>query len=185
METKEYRTVDKSEWGGGPWDDEPDKVQYQDEVTGMPCLIVRGPLDVLCGYVGVDENHPWHGKEYSDDDVCVDVHGGLTFSESCQEIPEGVSIAEEMKGNPPEAVGICHIPGPGEPDNVWWFGFDTGHHTDLTPTMNKSMREWREQYNIEYKSGLGQTYKTIDYVKEQIQMLAIQLLAVQKHGAAA
>ena len=41
METKEYRFVDKSDWDRGPWDDEPDKVQWQDVATGLPCIAVR------------------------------------------------------------------------------------------------------------------------------------------------
>lgn len=53
METIEYRTADKSQWGEGPWTAEPDKRQWRDEATGLPCLIVRGPHGAFCGYVGV------------------------------------------------------------------------------------------------------------------------------------
>lgn len=78
MEALEYRTVDKSNWGNGPWQNEPDKCQWRDEATGLPCLIVRGPSGALCGYVGVSEGHPAFGKDY--DSVAADVHGGLTFA---------------------------------------------------------------------------------------------------------
>jgi hypothetical protein len=64
--TIEYRTTDKTEWGAGPWQDEPDKRQWTDAVTGLPCLIVRGPIGALCGYVGVSSDHPLHGREYDD-----------------------------------------------------------------------------------------------------------------------
>jgi hypothetical protein len=90
MKRIEYRTVDKSEWAvRGPWDHEPDKLQWQDEETSLPCLIVRGPAGALCGYVGVPKDHPLHGKDY---DPAYDalytgdqggVHGGLTFSGPC------------------------------------------------------------------------------------------------------
>lgn len=54
MERIEYRgVVDKSGWARGVWDSEPDKIQWQDAETGLPCLIVRGPVGALCGYVGV------------------------------------------------------------------------------------------------------------------------------------
>lgn len=85
MKTIEYRTRDKSGWGMGPWHSEPDKKQWQDEETGLPCLIVRGPVGALCGYVGVPAAHPYHGKDYND--VAVDVHGGLTFADFCAEAP--------------------------------------------------------------------------------------------------
>ena len=34
MEHKTWATVDKSAWGDGPWQDEPDKEQWPDEATG-------------------------------------------------------------------------------------------------------------------------------------------------------
>jgi hypothetical protein len=85
MERIEYRdVVDKSEWGPGEWQDEPDKIQWQDADTGLPCLIVRGPSGSLCGYVGVAPGHPMHGKHY--DAVDVEVHGGLTFARGCADM---------------------------------------------------------------------------------------------------
>ena len=35
----------------------------------------------------------------------------------------------------PEKSGICHIPDQGEPDDVWWLGFDCLHGGDLAPGM--------------------------------------------------
>ena len=65
MERIEYRdVVDKSQWGDGPWQSEPDKIQWQDAATGLPCLIVRGPVGALCGYVGVPKTHPAYGLHY-------------------------------------------------------------------------------------------------------------------------
>ena len=32
------------------------------------------------GYVSVPKDHPWYGKDYND--IEVEIHGGLTFSES-------------------------------------------------------------------------------------------------------
>lgn len=49
----------------GPWTDEPDKAQWIDEATGLDCLIVRNGMGTLCGYVGVDEDHPFFGVGYS------------------------------------------------------------------------------------------------------------------------
>ena len=65
MEHKTWTTMDKASWGPGPWQDEPDKEQFADEVTGYACLIKRNPAGALCGYVGVPEGHPWHGSGYS------------------------------------------------------------------------------------------------------------------------
>jgi len=150
METREYRTIDKSEWPlRGEWDDEPDKVQWQDEATGLPCLIVRGPVGALCGYVGVSEGHPLFGVDY--ENVNVEVHGGLTFSDFCQHSDD-------------PSRGICHVPGPGEPDRVWWLGFDCAHAWDIAPVY------WSAD-----RYGWEASYKPLAYVKSQVTKLAEQL----------
>lgn len=159
MKTLEYTTIDKSAWGAGPWMTEPDKRQWRDAATGLPCLIVRGPIGALCGYVGVAEDHSLFGKSYGDVDLSC--HGGLTFSASC---------------NPAETVehGICHIPGEGEPDHVWWFGFDAGHCFDLAPKMAADMREAR-------MSSIGNdgVYRDMAYMTASVAWLAAQLQTVK------
>lgn len=159
--------VDKSTWGPGPWQEEPDKVQWIDEATDLDCLIVRGPLGSLCGYVGVPPGHPWHGLSYSDWDGPVDVdshvsvHGGLTYSGACDEGPEERSI--------------CHVPAPGRPADVWWFGFDTAHLNDRMPGHEARMREVDLQPTFERGGTWSRTYKTVDYVRRECEELARQL----------
>lgn len=158
MQTIEYRTRDKSKWGAGPWQDEPDKKQWRDEATGLPCLIVRGHHGALCGYVGVAPGHPWHGLSYGDEPAGCDVHGGLTFASACS------------AGG--EAEGICHKPDAGEPDHVWWFGFDCWHCSDLAPGSASSAPD-------------DCVYRPLAYVEGQCASLATQLAAVAKSRLAA
>ena len=160
MDTKQYTTIDKSQWARGPWDDEPDKMQWQDEQTGLPCLIVRGPSGALCGYVGVAEGHPCFGIDYDackpvnaeDESEWIEVHGGLTYSDFCQESED-------------EAKHVCHVPAPGEPKRIWWLGFDCAHFRDVRPKYDKDFA----------LVGYGESYKTINYVRAQVQLLARQL----------
>lgn len=151
MKTLEYTTVDKTTWGPGPWQTEPDKRQWQDPTTGLPCLIVRGPLGALCGYVGLTDSHPLFQHDY--DDVNVDVHGGLTYANFCQPTEEN--------------HGICHLPDEGESDHVWWFGFDCAHLWDLTP-------------GSQYFKPDDAEYRTIDYVTSEVTRLAAQLADLTK-----
>lgn len=121
---KTWTNTDKTEWGDGPWLHESDKIQWIDPETDLDCLIVRNPRGALCGYVGVPPGSPWHGLHYDDPQLpSTNVHGGLTFSRSCRE-----------SDDPSE--GICHVPEPGRPDDVWWFGFDCAHAGDLMPADN-------------------------------------------------
>lgn len=67
----------KEKWGDGPWQSEPDLVEF--EHAGFKCFLKRTMhLGAWCGYVAVPPGHPWEGQRY--DDVEADVHGGLTFS---------------------------------------------------------------------------------------------------------
>jgi len=147
METIEYRTMDKSGWGPGPWMNEPDKKQWNDHATGLPCLIVRNALGALCGYVGVSKSHPDFECDYNDVDVRV--HGGLTFANHCRPGPEDASI--------------CHIVADGEDDNVWWLGFDCAHCDDEVP--GHTWMRW------------GGLYRDFDYVSREVTRLALQLKA--------
>jgi hypothetical protein len=151
MRTIEYRTHDKADWGEGPWQDEPDKVQWEDETTKLPCVIRRSLAGNWCGYVGIAPGHPLYGKGY--DDLDLSVHGGLTFADRCSH------------GDP--TTSICHVPDAGEPDDVWWVGFDCGHAYDLAPIP---------QYRI---LGLSreQKYRDMAYVKGECAKLARQLVA--------
>ncbi len=150
MKNLTYQTMDKSKFGRGPWQDEHDKEQFVDEATGLPCLIVRNQLGALCGYVGVSAEHPCFGEHY--DNVDVSVHGGLTFADKCSEHGE-------------ECNSICHKVEPGENDAVWWLGFDCGHYFDLIPSMRMTGMTSDDA-----------VYRTIDYVREQCQQLAQQLM---------
>lgn len=101
---REWTTIDKSEWGEGAWQNEPDKRQWVDPATGYDCLMVRTPLHGgWCGYVGVPEKHPLFAVGYSQcpegndcpegerpwcdhtPESTLDVHGGITFADRCHE----------------------------------------------------------------------------------------------------
>ena len=76
MKNKEKR-IPKSEWGPGPWHEEPDEKTWVDSETGYPCSIRRSDVTgSLCGYVVVPKGHPAFGEADAD----IDVHGGLTYA---------------------------------------------------------------------------------------------------------
>jgi len=105
------RLYDKSTWGYGAWQKEPDHILWLDWETQMPCMIIRNEsLGHLCGYVGVLEGSPLWKVHYNE--VYADVHGGLTWSDFYSE----------------NIVGVAH-------DKIWWFGFDCAHLNDYEPAM--------------------------------------------------
>jgi len=147
--TDQNRHVDRSGFPPGPWDDEPDKIQWTTK-AGLPGLIVRNSIGSLCGYAAVNPGHPLHGTDYDKAQATYEItaHGGLTYSNTCQ------------------ADGpICHTPEPGQPDDVWWFGFDCAHGNDASPGL---------EYVMGYFS-FTRTYRDIHYVTEEVENLAQQL----------
>ncbi len=137
-----HTPVDRSGWPSGEWDTEPDRVEF--EYAGFPCLVKRNHSGAWCGYVAVPPGHIYHGADYND--VAVEVHGGLTYGDLC-------------------SGDICHIPKHGEPDDVFWLGFDCAHGGDRVPAMEKY------GFHLLY----GATYKTMTYARQEVEHLAEQL----------
>lgn len=139
------------------WESEPDYLTGN--ICGLDCAIIRNTeMGNLCGYVAVPKNHPLFGVKYSANHPlleAISVHGGLTFSENYLPTNEGEPVVTE---------------------DQWWFGFDCAHADDITPLLNEH-----------FKRILGKpmpgTYKDIDYVKKEVEFLAVQLAEHLKENA--
>lgn len=116
------------------------------------------------GYVAVESDHPLFGVHYSHEvdllfrpptrpDCLLTVHGGLTYSgDSDTDYP--------IKSETP----------------LWWFGFDCGHCDDAPSP------EWLELMKgvmpgmAEMYSSLGGVHRTLEFVIEECEELARQLV---------
>lgn len=156
MQTWMNDKCDRSKWPAGPWDGEPDKVQWKDAKTGLDCLANRATHSGhWCGYVGVPPGHPLHGRDYEAPNVSV--HGGLTFASECSKADE-------------PCRGICHIAAEGEPEHLWWFGFDCAHCDDASPYDYQREPEgypWSPVHGV---------YRDLGYIKAECASLAAQLV---------
>lgn len=158
----------KKEWGPGPWQDEPDRVEFR--AHGLPCLMVRNPaMGHWCGYAAVDESHPLYGIDYGDTEF--EAHGGITYAGGCH-----------------KPAGICHEPLPGESADVWWFGFDCAHAWDYMPASAPLLRETKAKFLSAYPEleSVGRyerpdIYRDEPYVRAQCTELAAQLAAAAGH----
>lgn len=103
--------IDRTGFGPGPWDSEPDSEVF--ECLGYTCLALRNPMGAWCGYISVPK---WH-IYFENDKLCEDnisVHGGVTYCEAAHETQW-------------EFVGA----------DAFLIGFDCAHYMDQVPTMNK------------------------------------------------
>lgn len=149
----------------GPWQHEPDRVEFRH--GGLPCLLKRAPYGQWCGYVGVPPGHPWHKKSFGS--VPAQVHGDLTYGKSCD-----------------EELAVCHIPQPGESDDIWWLGFDCGHRDDCVPRGDEARMQVRMQnmfsiFGSSYEEpDLGTIdgeYRDVAFVRAETIKLAGQVYA--------
>lgn len=179
----------KDQWGPGPWQSEPDRLDWRDERTGLQCVIRRVPLGYLCGYVGVPVGHPFYGWSYHDkikrhpDDLKESTLGDVgifaAFLRALGEDDENGTIELAM------ALKVHHgvnWSGGGPDDDMesglWWFGFDCGHAWDLSPGFDDQV--FLKMLPTELMKELRRrqpkpVYRTIDYVKKECASLAFQL----------
>ena len=106
------------------------------------------------GYVGVPRNHPYGGKQH--DQVKIDIHGGLTFSQLGSDDP------------------------PWKDKNLWWFGFHCAHNSDTTERQRWSFERPRKVRPW----GLPLHTWTISEICVETTKLADQLATVQNYAQA-
>lgn len=122
------------------WNREKDFVEIRK--AGYHAIIKRQEMGHLCGYIGVPKTHKRYGLAY--DDVDVLVHGGLTFSES----------GEQM----------------GWDEDLWYFGFDCAHSGDLVPELNKYRSDSFSSQDV-YRT-VDYVHAELDSLFAQLQELA-------------
>ena len=161
------------------WDNEPNEKDF--ECCGLQCHIHRnsGALN-LCGYVGIPNDHPWHGKGYNakvkvpqsviDREIDIDKIGAINMlcanTGGIEDQLLDMVLAVDVHG------GLTYSgksKPTHDPDGLWWIGFDCAHAGDLSPG---------------YPNNFGdETYKNIDYVEGECCNLAKQLAAIAEAAA--
>lgn len=149
--------LDKSSWPPGPWQDEPDHLEWSDEATSYHCLMRRNEIfGFWCGYVRIEATHPYFGKS---EDLDIFVHGGITYSSDyCP--PDRVKNSSEQE---------------------WWIGFDCGHGFDYSPEWPVLRgRGLGSLLRFQYSFPEVYKYRDIKFVKREVENLARQLKNFQE-----
>ena len=141
--------VDKSSWGPGPWQQEPDRIEWRGK---RPLPLFDSTRRIwgsmwLCRGTG---KPPWYMMYYNE--VPAEVHGGLTYGDMCR----------------PESH-ICHTKTKDDFE-PYWLGFDTGHFGDLCPGANATYA------HLGGGTLFPGRYRDVGYVKAEIENLLEQAL---------
>lgn len=167
--TRVANWIDRDDWGDGPWIEEPDLVEWTDQATGYPCLIVReDTLGQLNGYVKIPQGHPFYGVDYTTlDDEDIAVHGGITFT--------GPRLAHVQVATGSKLPLV-------ETFDDYWIGFDAAHHDDVVPGMDATLRRAGVVVPQPIPSMLDflakrlkKTYRDVGYMMAECAVLAMQL----------
>ena len=143
----------KSEWGEGPWQEEPDEFEF--EFEGIPCRMMRNRSGAWSGYVAVPGGHPWYGRPEAEIQG-VRVHGGITYSG-----PTDI-FRHSSKW-----------------EDAWWIGFDAAHFCDYSPDHEAFMAKILGRPSGMSQMGFV-TYKDLAFVRRHVEMLARQSMMVAR-----
>ena len=117
-----------------------------------------------CGYVAVNNEHPYYKKDFSDEGPNeIKCHWGLTYAGDGQHF------------NPDDTT-------------LWWFGFDCAHYQDGVDydTAKEYGLVNDKEYLIgkEFSAAMNEeaTIKTSEFVEENCKMIVEQFIAVKKRG---
>jgi hypothetical protein len=147
------------------------------------CVSRLGWSGHLCGYVAVDEHHPFFSKDYSDNVVVGNIEEvafngnyiGLlchTFSDKPNNVLSldlalnvhgGITYAKKKIAQIDENVF----------GNLWWFGFDTAHSGDAKPYLSEIDRKFPLHHEDE-------KYRDFNFTMEETKKLAEQLAKYNK-----
>ena len=117
--------------------------KYNNMSSVFPMMPASMEVGYANGYVAVPKDHPFFGKGY--DDVDINIHGGLTFATSGDNICKDFSETEVLEG--------CLY----DLDKNWWvFGFDTCHYMD---NLDNWPREAVIDETLNLKKQLEEAYK--------------------------
>lgn len=146
-----------------------------------PSGVNKAALAAMVAYHNLIEAHPhpfdrWHCTDYSNDTRCptpegtINVHGGLTYSEHNSEGTR-ISLSSDM--------------------DLWWFGFDCGHYMDFQPGMQALLDKldtskdpgatYDPVTGTRTTYGIGEVYRTLSYVKDEVESLALQLKEIARN----
>jgi hypothetical protein len=146
-------------------------------LNNVKCRIRRVNSGVWCGYVGVDNSHPWYGLEYSTLVTIDDISDSINTRN-----PNNVNILsvmmdmmeDNLDNNKCSISTAIDVHGGitftgkfyDDDDGLWYFGFDCGHCDDYAPAYS-FMSE-----------GLELEYRTKEFVVNECHRLVDQLLIV-------
>jgi hypothetical protein len=125
-------------------------VEKKWDFEGLQCVVTRADIAHpdrhsmhRCGYVRIPAGHPWHNNE----NICPDVHGGLTFS---------------------QIEPCAHEDGIG-----YWIGFDCHHYGDSGFPRDHKFPEGTHSYLMENDGHYWQLHE----VQAETEALARQVKA--------
>jgi len=146
--------VDKTSWPRGEWDLEPDKVFWYDE-TKLPCLIIRGFVGALNGYVGVPIYHPTYGLSYDGETQYDHDEHFKAFRKQMRNYDRSKPILEAFNDLPSKPI----VPGIGEKlRNIRVHGGLTFAGPSMVPTKEmwehaKKSIDWNQKQAVGYPYG--------------------------------
>jgi hypothetical protein len=127
--------------------DRPDVLIEKGTYENYEYVITHNDIGYRCGYIKLQHDHPWSGKDTLD--INAAVHGGITFTEP----------------DKPCENNLHEIPN-------FWIGFDCCHLYDAIDPFLPIDEEYKS-WIMPHKLG---SIRTTEYVRDQIKELIYQAM---------
>jgi hypothetical protein len=147
----------RSQWGDGPWQTEPDLVEWREDGVPYPLMMIRGMQGAWCGYAGLPPGHPLFG---------AGTRGGA-------------SLTQEITWASPCGDDDGPLRPTGEPPNCWWLGFDCAHVMQYAPRIDCLIRRERSDAHS-FAMFNPDRYVTLDECRHMTIAFARELLALAR-----
>lgn len=149
--------------------------------AGLRAVVLMGDRGTRCGYVGVANDHPLYGCEYSDAAPC------LVFPSEEEIGKRGIVAVWASQGEArPDAVfdvhgGLTYSGGqadyPAQSEGLWWFGYDCAHAWDAaSPEYLAEMREQYPGQDYMWRVSDDQVHRSLAYCVTECESLAKQMV---------
>jgi hypothetical protein len=161
------------------------KIEKNWEHEGYRCIVVAIDMGHRCGYVGVDKEHPFYGKEYNDeippemlDKIKTVLEGPIgkrgIIDLFCYDSDHPrIGILFDVHGGITFSSRKDDKKYPVESD-LWFFGFDCAHSGDA---KDPEITADRLDVLMYFNEGI---IRTLDYCIDECESLAKQLKEISK-----
>jgi len=165
------------------WKEHPTTIPEREAFPGVGTLL--GNIEVHGGLTFADKAKPLSQSEWRHFRTSIEDIREKSKSHPLSDAIQYLTLWEDTYNDYEawierhNAITIRHVTELGEPNDVWWFGFDCNHAFDLAPKVEMILRTLMPRH---LRGNYRETYRDLNYVVGECTSLAKELMQIGKVG---